>query len=79
MKLICEDMRGILVQITKGNLENEKLSLDDLYIKLDETIDKLKKEYKMEFDNAEESVEMKDPNLVGCHLPNFQGEGNPFK
>jgi hypothetical protein len=66
MKLICEDMRGILIQITKGNLDNGKLSLDDLNSKLEETISKLKKECKKEYDSAENAAGLKNATLVSC-------------
>jgi hypothetical protein len=65
MKLTCEDMQGILVQITKGNLENGKLKFRDLQSKVQTTIAKLKKEYGKAFETeGGESAIMEKPSLV---------------
>ena len=45
MKLLCEDLKSILVQITKGNLYNGKLSYADLNAKMDKKINTLKGQY----------------------------------
>jgi hypothetical protein len=45
MKLICEDIKEMLVQITKGHLDQGKLTVDDLDAKLGRTAATLKWQY----------------------------------
>jgi hypothetical protein len=62
MKLICEDMKSMLVQITKGNLQNRQLNFNDLNAKLEKTVEILKKQYRKAF-GAESGESEKMENL----------------
>jgi hypothetical protein len=71
MKLICEDIKGFLVQITKGHLEDGQLSIDDMGKKMAKTVDTLKWSHGLAFDTATAAAEgkqqkdgMKEPKLV---------------
>jgi hypothetical protein len=64
-------MKGILIQIVKGNLENGKLLFLDLQSKLDKTIYTLREKYIQTF--AEEGAPlalpvMPKPSIVSDHF-----------
>jgi uncharacterized lipoprotein YajG len=62
-------MQGILVQITKGNLENGKMKFVDLQSKVQTTIGKLRKDYGKAFKTeGGEPANMEKSSLVSDNI-----------
>jgi hypothetical protein len=69
MKLVCEDMKGILVQISKENLKNGELKFGDLAAKMKKTIAKLKKIYGKAFETeGGEPARLPESSFVSANI-----------